>query len=41
VYFYVSFGFVNSDVFRVEGFPYKNQIEESFIIVVSYMSPNI
>ena len=41
MYFYVSFGFVNSDVFRVEVFPYKNQFEESFIIVVSYMSPNI
>ena len=41
MYFYVSFGFVNSHVFRVEGFPYKKQIEESFIIVVSYMSPNI
>jgi len=27
--------------FGSKGFPYKNQIEESFIVVVSCMSPNI
>jgi len=34
--FSVSFGFVYSgDIFCVEGFPYKDQIEESFIVMVN------
>jgi len=38
VYFSVSFGFVYShDIFRVEGFAYKDQIEELFTVMVYCM----